>query len=183
MEEKIPDRRKHHAFRFLYMDFKAFWERIILGKKAPPTSAAKPKAPSPTKKRLTEETDVKPSPTGIRKIDEQHHGVRDAILKLQKGLRDSSLHQPLPEALDALLQLMNEHFRYEEAYLEHIHFPDLESHRAEHDQFRSQVLLFRERAETEDSTVPLELSSFLFNWFRQHTLQEEAAFTKLPRTR
>lgn len=181
MEERIPDRRKHHAFRILYMDFKSFWERIILRKRAPQRPPLKPRPTPTTPATKPPDHGLKPSAsTGIQKLDEQHHGIREAILKFQKELRDGSMHQPLPEALSALLQMMNEHFQYEEAYLEHIHVQDLPGHKAEHEQFRTQALHFQQRAEGGDPTVPLELSSFLFNWFRNHTLREEAGFAKGP---
>ncbi len=178
MEEKVPDRRKNHTFRFLYMDFKSFWERVILRKKTPSKPAPKPKAaPAPTR-FLDQEKPAKPSATGVKKIDEQHHGIKEAILKLQKDLRDGSMQHPLPEAMDVLLQKMNEHFQFEEAYMEHIHDPELQEHRAEHEQFRAQFHSLQDRATQGDPTVHLELSSFLFNWFRNHTIREEAGFWK-----
>lgn len=178
MEAKILDRRKHRKFRLLFMDFKSFWERIILRKKPPSKPAPKPLAPASTSKFLDEQRGGTPPVTGVRKIDEQHHGIKEAILHLQKELRDGSMQHPLPEAMDVLLQRMNEHFQFEEAYMEHIHAPELQGHQAEHEQFRTQFFHLRDRAAQGDPAVQLELSSFLFNWFRTHTLREEAGFAK-----
>jgi hemerythrin len=61
--------------------------------------------------------------------------------------------------------------------------PDLESRRAEHDQFRTTLLQLRERAAGGDHTVSLECSSFLFNWLSDHTFPEGSILAKHPPTR
>jgi hemerythrin len=158
--------------------FNSFWNRLILRKKAPQGSHGRSAVSAVLPQFPTDEHGGKPSGSGVRKIDEQHQAIRESILKLQKELRGGSLEHPLPVRLDALLQQMNRHFHYEEGYLEHINFPELTCHRGEHEQFRARILQLRERAVEGDNTVPLELSSYLFNWFKLHNLKEEAAFAK-----
>ncbi|MCE1203301.1 MAG: hemerythrin family protein [Holophagaceae bacterium] len=165
------------------MDFRSFWLRLILRRKDTPGATPKakdaaagghPQAPHKGGPGFT---------TGVTKLDDQHHEIREAILGLQKELgRGSAPESHLP-TLDALLQRMNDHFRYEESYLEHIKFPDLAHHKGEHDRFRSDVSLLRERLADGDQGVSLDLSSFLFNWFRRHTLEEDATFAKRERPR
>jgi hemerythrin-like metal-binding protein len=115
---------------------------------------------------------------GLRKITEQHHELREAILHLQKDLRHPPGDRPPVNAIDHLLHQMNAHFRFEEAYLEHTGYPDLAKQRAEHEQCLAHIIGLKERAGAGDATVPLELSTYLFDWLRLHTLQEEAAFLK-----
>jgi hemerythrin len=67
--------------------------------------------------------------------------------------------------------------------MEHISFHGLEDHRAEHQRFRIQVRQLSERAGVRDSTVPLELSSFLLQWFKDHTVQEDSMYSKERRAR
>ncbi len=181
MWDPARDRRKHGSFRILFIDFPAFWYRIILGRKEVPRArgkAAPPPQPEPTP------ADPKPLggfTTGVSKLDEHHHEIREAILAFQKELRRNLPAVDHLQALDRLLQQMNTHFQYEESYLEHIQFPDLGHHREEHDRFRNEAWRLRERLADGDTGVPLELSTYLFNWFRRHTLEEDAAFAKARR--
>ena len=166
------------------MNFQAFWDRFIVGKPVPPEALSPPpkKAPQPAKAPV-EHPGIKLFSSGVKKIDEDHLAIRDAILNLQKDLNRGLGDQPLTEALSLLLQRMEAHFLREEAYLEHIGFPELPSHRAEHERFRTQVHQILDRTAAKDQTVRLELSSFLFDWFRNHTLVQDATFAKgnLPR--
>lgn len=116
--------------------------------------------------------------TGVPKLDDQHHEIREAILGLQKDLGRGVAAESLLHSLDALLQRMNDHFQYEESYLEHIKFPNLTHHKGEHDRFRIDARLLRDRLEAGEQGAALDLSSFLFNWFRRHTLEEDHTFAK-----
>lgn len=183
MRDPALDRRKHGFFRILHMDFSSFWRRIILRRKDAPESHPRPKevaatAPSPFGSR-----GEAGFTTGVVKLDEQHHEIREGILALQKDLRAGQPDATLLQAMDRLLQKMSDHFRYEESYLEHIKFPDLVHHKGEHDRFRADAAVLRERLAAGDPGVALDLSSFLFNWFRRHTLEEDATFAQAARRR
>jgi hemerythrin len=178
MGEHGPERRQHGRFRILYLDFESIWNRFIRRKRKPPRSPSGPKAHSIHPKAQADDLGNHPVATGVKEIDAQHLEIRDAFLALQRNLRDGAMDQALTESLDLLSQRMNAHFEYEEAYLEHVQFPGLQNHRAEHAQFRAQILQLRERAGAGDHTLSLEISSFLFNWFRQHTLIEDSTFAK-----
>jgi len=183
MFDPTLDRRKNGRFRILYIDFRAFWSRYVLRKKAPQEPPAAIKAPVPPSRQSSDDpVGLKSYSTGITKIDEQHLEIREAILNLQKYLRSGVTGPPLIDAMESLLQLMNGHFQYEESYLEHIKAPDLAHYRAERDQFRNQVQRMEIRAEAEDQGVSLELSAFLLNWFRDH-IQDNATFAKGHRPR
>lgn len=172
------DRRKHKYFRILYLDFDTFWKRFILRQKGPRTSPANLKSPAPQTMPPAQEHHDQPASSGSRRLDEHHHHLRSDILGFQKELRNGLVEQSLAERLDLLLQKMNDHFRFEESYLNHIGFPDLDSRRADHEQFRTALLQLRERAVAGDHTVSLECSSFLFNWLSDHTFPEDAPITK-----
>ena len=180
MYDPALDRRKNGAFRILYMDFRSFWHRIILRRKDTPGAATRPKAAAPMAHPQAEHKGGVGFTTGVTKLDEQHHQIREAILGFQKDLGRGLAPEALVASLDALFQKMNDHFQYEESYLEHIKFSDLARHKGEHDRFRADVLQLRERLAAGDQGVSLDLSSFLFNWFRRHTLEEDATFAKRP---
>lgn len=177
MYEPALDRRKNGTFRILYMDFRSFWNRIILRRKSVPGAPIRPKA-------AAAQPAAQPKgglgfSTGVGKLDDQHHDIRAAILGFQKDLgRSGVAAEPILQSLDALLQKMRDHFHFEESYLEHIKFPDLVHHKGEHDRFMIDVFQLRERLAAGDQGASLELSAFLFNWFRRHTLEEDATFAK-----
>lgn len=181
MYDPAHDRRKHGAFRILYIDFSAFWNRIILRRKEVTSTPKRPApAPQPGQAQADRKTGVGFT-TGVSKLDEHHHEIREAILAFQKELGRNLPVEDHLQSLDRLLQQMNAHFQYEESYLEHIRFPDLQHHKEEHDHFRTDAWRLRERLAEGDTGVPLELSTYLFNWFRRHTLEEDAAFAKTKR--
>lgn len=177
MPHPALDRRKHGHFRILYIDFGSFWNRLIREKKGYQRTPVRPKAAIRPKTDAAEPR-LRTFDSGVEQLDEQHLGIRDAILKLQKDLRAGLRDRALVDALDSLLQRMKEHFYDEEAHLERIGFPDVQQHMEEHDQFRIQVAQLRDRVDTGDAAVALELSTFLYNWFKNHTLQEDSAFSK-----
>lgn len=178
MADARLDRRRHKHFRILYLDFRTFWNRFVVRGELPQATPAIQKAPALPSKRPTTDDEARVSPSGNQMIDKQRLKIRDLILNIQKDLRNGLADQLLVKRLDLLLQHLDEHFRTEEAYLDQTGFPDLENHRAEHAQFNAQILQLRERARAEDHTVSLELSSILFNWLRNHTLQEALTFTE-----
>jgi len=181
MDDPALDRRKNGTFRILYMDFRSFWYRIILRRKVTPGAPAKPKAAAPMAHPQAQPKGGMGLSTGVGKLDDQHHEIREAILGFQKDLGRGLAVESLVQSLDALLQKMNGHFQYEESYLEHIKFPDLAHHKGEHERFRTDVFELRERLAAGDQGASLDLSAFLFNWFRKHTLEEDATFAKHPR--
>lgn len=181
MYDPALDRRKNGAFRILYMDFRSFWYRIILRRKNVQGAAARPKAAAPVAPPPTQAKAGVGFTTGVAKLDEQHHHIREAILGFQKDLGRGLAAEDLLASLDALLQKMNDHFQYEESYLEHIKFPGLAHHKEEHDRFRTEAHQLREHLAVGDQGASLDLSAFLFNWFRKHTLEEDATFAKHPR--
>jgi hemerythrin len=161
------------------MDFRSFWQRIILRRKGassgvtPPPAATKSASKAPA-----ESPGMHQISTGNIRLDHQHQEIMEAILGLQKALKQGLAGPPLLASLEALLQKMNTHFSFEEAYLERIGYSDLPHHRQEHESFRTAFHHLYDRVEAEDPGVSLDLSSFLFNWFRKHTLEEDAAFGK-----
>jgi len=182
MDAPALDRRKNGAFRILYMDFRSFWYRILLRRKEVPGTAPRPKAAPPMAPPQAPSKVGGGFSTGVAKLDEQHHQIREAILGFQKELGRGLTAEALVASLDALLQKMSDHFHFEESYLEHIKFPDLVHHKGEHERFRTDVLQLRERLASGDQGASLELSAFLFNWFRRHTLEEDATFAKVKRS-
>ena len=183
MYDPALDRRKNGHFRILYMDFRSFWYRLILRRKDTPGAPAKPKAAAAAAHPQAPHKGSVSFTTGVTKLDAQHHEIREAILGLQKELGQGVAGEALLHSLVALLQRMNAHFQYEESYLEHIQFPDLAHHKGEHDRFRNDVSHLRERLAMGDQGVTLDLSSFLYNWVRRHTLEEDATFAKGERRR
>lgn len=177
MPNPALDRRKHHRFRLLYIDFGSFWNRLVLGNRNYHRGPVRPRAAIRTN-RGAEDPGRRLFDSGVEKLDDQHLAIRDAILKLQRDLQAGLKERALADALDSLLYRMKEHFYDEEAHLERIGFPDVRQHMEEHDQFRIQVIQLRDRAAAGDAAVTLELSSFLYNWFKNHTLQEDSTFLK-----
>ena len=121
--------------------------------------------------------------SGVPRIDEQHQAIFDAIRNFQAAIRAGAGAQGIQEVVDFLERYTRDHFALEEAYMEHLGFPELAGHRQEHRAFLMQVRAARERAEAGDGTLALELSRLLYEWLRRHVMHEDVAYRDFARNR
>ncbi|CAA7620179.1 conserved hypothetical protein [Candidatus Terasakiella magnetica] len=86
----------------------------------------------------------------------------------------------------ALVEYTCGHFEREEAHLEAIDYPGLDSHRAQHDAFTDRVSdLLRQYRETPFERSDSRVADFLWTWLKSHILIEDmkyAAWTKARHT-
>lgn len=184
------ERRRHHHFRILFADLDVFVSRILgRGDSRKEQAAPQPSLPDPppAPEEAPEAVLIRPAagrvtfiPTGVAIIDEQHQQLIDAIQTLQQSLRGES-GEAIPDMLAFLHRYLDEHFTYEEAYMEHIGFPGRANHRAEHHYFRLQIQQLEQRLGLGDRTVAMELTSLLIHWLQEHIMHEDAAYVSYRR--
>jgi hemerythrin-like metal-binding protein len=199
----LQERRKYKYFRILFVDCRDIVTWLtqkgleVLGKREPLTEEPIP-VETPTVEPLSVEFlsaetardtlrakagPLPPIATGVPLIDQQHSDLLATIQSLGKAVQENQDTEAVVKTVGFLEVYTDEHFRYEEAYLERLQFPGLEEHRREHTYFRMQVDQLRHRLSTGDTTITLELSHLLFRWLQDHILKEDLAYTEFVRDR
>jgi len=107
---------------------------------------------------------------GIREFDLHHRTMVDMVndvININAGSDDPNA---LPAVVNNLVQYTLFHFTAEEALLVEFKFPELEAHKAEHQELMDQVQLYHDRIKTGESLDASELLEFLSHWLLDHIL-------------
>lgn len=181
MSETFKDRRQPRPFRILYMSMEAFLRRFILRGKvapvAPRSEVNAAQAPTPGGEKTS------PWKCGVARLDDHNEALFKVIRQFQIALKSGLCTGAVEEALVFLEGHVDGHLPLEEAYLEHIHFPDLADHREGHRTFQHQIHAFRSRLSRGEPSAELELSQLMFAWMRVHVLKEDAVWVEFAKSR
>lgn len=114
--------------------------------------------------------------TGIAVIDEQHAGLIAIHVEIEAGFDSQRPPHHTIELMARLYQQSCLHFETEETIMEEFGFPDLEEHRAEHQQLierlRSIILKYRQSG---DAITP-DMAEFIRSWILEHIEREDLVF-------
>jgi hemerythrin len=116
--------------------------------------------------------------TGVPEIDEQHQSLFDWFAQLDSAAADRRM-MTATYTLTRLMQYTRVHFAAEEQLMISIAYPELETHRIEHEAFRLKLRDLQTAALTKDITV--ETVSLLREWLIKHITISDmkyAAFAK-----
>ena len=107
---------------------------------------------------------------GVISIDAEHEamlGMLNAVLDPGGDLRTA---RDAVEFVDRLLGFAIAHFGHEEALMQRIGYPELDSHRRAHVKLREQSRYLRSMLEEEGNPAlgRLELAGFLADWLSDH---------------
>ena len=110
---------------------------------------------------------------GIELIDDQHRGLVELVNMLHETVHSSDMspdekHLVLEEILSDLISYTKMHFRSEEEYMEEINYPDLDSHRKEHERFTGAVGNFRDKFQEGGEELLKEVSEYMADWLIKH---------------
>ncbi len=105
---------------------------------------------------------------GVREIDADHRHLFRLAGRMQAAMRTGAGKEILDKLLDGLIAYTCHHFAREEAIMQAIGYPELASHRRQHQQLRARVAAMRRRAEGGERTMTIEVLHFLSDWIRAH---------------
>lgn len=111
--------------------------------------------------------------TGVAAIDYQHRTLVEHIGKLQRALEEDRLQEEAVGLMTFLVHYVDEHFTLEEAYMEHIGYPELAQHRELHGRLRIRVQALADKLARGEPGDGVELSALLFGWLRDHILHDD----------
>ena len=105
---------------------------------------------------------------GIDSIDRQHKKLIALINSLQTAVDYSAGAEYEREALDALVDYTKTHFSYEEDMMEKNGYPDVTTHRAEHELMISRVEQVLAEYQKNPDTAMQNAIDFLRDWLINH---------------
>jgi hemerythrin len=113
--------------------------------------------------------------TNVAKMDEAHRLLFERVDLLYRKLSTGE-DIVTEDALSFLTGYADEHFREEEKLMKKWGFPELANHRAQHGQFRKQLLEMDQGHHNRKTLAGIECITFLRDWIIQHILTEDKKY-------
>ncbi len=120
---------------------------------------------------------------GIAEIDTQHKGLIKLINDLHVAMQAGKAKEVLGSIIDELIRYTERHFRDEEAMLRAKGYSKLVAHHGIHVDLTRQVVELRERFQSSQLTLSIDVMHFLRDWLSNHILTHDQAYAKELRTR
>lgn len=111
--------------------------------------------------------------TGVEPIDRQHKELFRVINSFHDKIGQEEDTFALATVLDSLKNYVNYHFTFEEKLLERNGCPELEAHRALHQEFFGTVDRFELASAASTRHDLLELQNYLMDWLVRHIEKED----------
>lgn len=111
--------------------------------------------------------------TGVPEIDEQHKKLFQIANQLEAAHNTNSMYQEMGRSLKLLVDYSMQHFKTEEAYMQKIGFPKLESHMAKHRDFMKQIMEVLVKLKSDKHVSPSQLIKMTSHWIFDHTLNDD----------
>jgi len=109
-------------------------------------------------------------------IDTQHKMMFSMFNVLVEAIRAGQTSKQLGLLFQELLEYTEMHFKTEEGLMEQCAYPGLARHRSEHKKVYMQANEFKENDENGKATLTVGIFIFLFDWMKNHILQEDMEF-------
>lgn len=77
--------------------------------------------------------------TGVREVDEQHKKLVALINELYDAMKQGKGKEVIDKALDELVKYAGYHFSTEETLMTKYGYPELASHKREHENFKAKI--------------------------------------------
>jgi len=124
---------------------------------------------------------------GLKVIDKQHQLLVNMINRMHEvvTLSDGTEMSQIRRIFVELSDYMDNHFKTEEELLKIYHFPEIQSHRQQHNKLAMQLLELQLSFSKGHRKISLELLEFLNNWFINHIMvsdQKYASFILAKKT-
>lgn len=114
---------------------------------------------------------------GIGRFDDEHRHLISLLNQLHSAMEKPNGRSELRSILKGLLWYTRSHFRAEELLMKRYAYPELASHKAEHDRLKEQVRQCADHFRSGRDEIAVELSDTLQEWLTHHIMQSDAAYT------
>ncbi len=115
--------------------------------------------------------------TNIDRVDSEHKIFFDLINEIYSASINSSSLDRIKRMLAELIKYAEFHFISEENLMLDIEYPEIESHKDLHEKLIKEIKAFKGELEHKPQGIH-RLVQFLFEWFINHTINEDKKITK-----
>ena len=117
---------------------------------------------------------------GVEKLDQQHQMFFSLINKLEDLTTHDTFLDELPRLLNEIVEYATLHFKSEEDLLNKINYPDLASHRAEHENIKKDIYMECKRVIEREPTAMdvMWLYNYMNNWIKHHILEVDMMYVE-----
>lgn len=115
---------------------------------------------------------------GIESIDQQHQKIINLINSLAENPDNLSNSKVVSALLNEMISYALEHFNFEEALLKENGYPDFDNHHAKHVAYSKKIGNLCAASMSHTKVTPEELKENLCDWWIQHILKEDMAYSK-----
>jgi hemerythrin len=112
---------------------------------------------------------------GIEEIDKHHKHLVDLLNLTYDEYKNRASAERVRHIVEELVEYSYYHFAAEERWMSETSYPELQSHKAEHDIFSTRVRELHANYRLNNS-LPLDVVSFLSNWFAYHIVGTDKKF-------
>jgi hemerythrin len=113
---------------------------------------------------------------GVRLLDDQHKRMIEIVNQLAGHPQVAVDSELVSDSLTRLTQYALEHFHDEESLMEAVGYPDLERHKALHQEFRQKIAECCVAATLHVGVMPHALVAYLHDWLSEHVLVEDMKY-------
>ena len=111
-------------------------------------------------------------------VDHEHSEMIELINDLHGMIREQATHDQVVETLGEIYAQISAHFALEEKTMRDARYPDLDSHKEDHESLLDQLLDIMDGVEADGSYEECKLSSGLEHWFSEHFRTHDARLHK-----
>ncbi len=115
---------------------------------------------------------------GVGAIDEQHQVWLQHLNSLTESLEAHQGPAKIASMLDFLIEYTHSHFATEESFMDGSNYPEIETHKAKHREFK-EILNDMESEFRDDGPTPIlveSVNTLLANWLIKHILEVDMEF-------
>ena len=114
---------------------------------------------------------------GVDELDREQKAFFALFNHLDDAMKRGSALSEVVDVMTLLRPCAERHFAHEEAEMERYGYPDLDSHKAEHQAlYRTGLALQRALSEGANLAMTLEVPQYLSDWVNNHAMRGDIAF-------
>ena len=113
----------------------------------------------------------------VAEIDRQHKKLIDMINELNDAMKVGKGKEVLGKIVSGLVSYTVTHFKTEERYFDQLGYPETDSHKKEHVAFVEKVTDLKNKFETRNLLLTIEVMDFLSDWLRGHIMGTDKKYS------
>jgi len=112
----------------------------------------------------------------IADIDKQHKHLIDIINRLHSAILSGKDSEALSYIMTDLVYYTIYHFETEEKFFDEHNYPQSEQHKNEHKDLAQKVAVLKQKHDSGEKVLSIDVMSFLREWLQDHILGSDAEF-------